>query len=184
MKFYAFGICFCQEHQNSFFSHTLPTAPTHLWHTQLLPASISQPLFTSTTGTQQSQERASSIRSAVLFFTLHMSSRPLTLTSLHSFPLQQYSLGHLRSRSGPGAELSVVLSSTCGFLSGLVVLREHTSLEAIGWDMSKLLGKEDIWCASQRGFFTRETKCFTSAAYDRFYIFSMMSDKSLQIKFC
>lgn len=111
---------------------------------------------------------------------------PLSIPSL-----QLSTLGHPRARSGPGTELSVVLSSTSGFLSGLVVLREHKSLEVIGWDVSKLSGNWDIWCASQRVvvllffvFLITETKCFASAAYDRFYIFSMMSDESLQIKFC
>lgn len=92
VKFYAFGIRFCQEHHNSFFSCTLPTTPTHLWHTQLLRHLPASHLPPAQPGTKQPQEQVSSI-STVLFYTSHMSSRPLTLISLHSFSLQLYGLG-------------------------------------------------------------------------------------------
>lgn len=89
------------------------------------PASTSQPPSPSTTGTKQPQERVSSI-STVLFYTSHMSSRPLTLISLHSFSLQLYGLGvtcplEARDRVSPlGSVSPPVTRSALGARSGAV----------------------------------------------------------------
>lgn len=91
------------------------------------------------------QQASDTNLSPFFFFAAIRSRRDLSLRS--PWPLAACHLlavCHLQSRaarSGPGAELSVVLSSMCGFLRGLVVQKEHRSSEAIGWDMSKLLGK-------------------------------------------